>query len=557
MQKRYDRLVTMGMIVCMAIGLLFVGYISYCHEAPNLKLQGDYLDPIEEGWTYHWDNVATQQPITLPDTVMPPEGAQKLILRNRFLGEEIRGAALWIRTSQQALRVTVDNKEIYSYQLSPNRKFGKTLGSAWHVVKLPNEYVGKEVEIELMSHYKTYKGRANIICIGNKSSIAIQIMQMTTLPYTLSVFIGIIGAVLIMCAIGIREMRTQWKCMFHLGCFVLMASIWSIVESERLQFYVSDQYVIHSLGYLALTLMPIPILSFMNTKYELRESKLYILLSCCHMINFIRIIIMQMLDIGDFFETLLVTYFLIGVTMFLIGYTIVRQVKDDRNITVNFSIGYCILVLSGIISILDSYNYNVYDNAKYFRIGVIIYLALLGIDTAKMNLQMRQETIKAQALAEIAYTDVMTNLRNRSAFQVYMEELDARKNNIKNIWLIIFDLNNLKITNDHLGHHAGDEIIVDMAKILKVVFEPIGCAFRTGGDEFVVILENITEKEITKYEKDLNKLLKMRNEKAISNISVAYGYDRYNANEDHNLYDLYMRADKKMYINKYKQKNLR
>ncbi len=54
--------------------------------------------------------------------------------------------------------------------------------------------------------------------------------------------------------------------------------------------------------------------------------------------------------------------------------------------------------------------------------------------------------------------------------------------------IIVADLNGLKITNDTFGHQTGDQIIIQIARILESVFQDDGIIARIGGDEFVILL---------------------------------------------------------------------
>lgn len=83
--------------------------------------------------------------------------------------------------------------------------------------------------------------------------------------------------------------------------------------------------------------------------------------------------------------------------------------------------------------------------------------------------------------------------------------------------VISIDLNGLKNTNDSEGHHAGDMLICETARILQ---ECAGaeCVFRTGGDEFVVVTEGMEED-------DIRLLIQHIHERARDNgISMAVGY---------------------------------
>ena len=62
------------------------------------------------------------------------------------------------------------------------------------------------------------------------------------------------------------------------------------------------------------------------------------------------------------------------------------------------------------------------------------------------------------------------------------------KINYKTISIVYFDINNLKIINDTLGHEMGDKLITDASAMISRVFGKIGNIYRTGGDEFVAII---------------------------------------------------------------------
>ena len=83
--------------------------------------------------------------------------------------------------------------------------------------------------------------------------------------------------------------------------------------------------------------------------------------------------------------------------------------------------------------------------------------------------------------------------------------------------MISIDLNGLKNTNDTKGHCAGDILISETARILR---ECAGseCVFRTGGDEFIVVTEDLEER-------DIRLLIRHMRESAENNgISIAVGF---------------------------------
>ncbi|WLC84983.1 GGDEF domain-containing protein [Clostridium estertheticum] len=151
--------------------------------------------------------------------------------------------------------------------------------------------------------------------------------------------------------------------------------------------------------------------------------------------------------------------------------------------------------------------------------------------------------------------DTQTGIRNRVAFEKEMEQYVSRD---KNATIIMFDLNNLKRTNDKYGHKVGDEMIFHAAKIIEKSFSGIGKSYRIGGDEFCVICNEITRKLLDIALSNLDDLLIKINQKRHIKIVLAYGYAFYNKNENENesksINYTFVQADKAMYIHKAKLK---
>ena len=92
----------------------------------------------------------------------------------------------------------------------------------------------------------------------------------------------------------------------------------------------------------------------------------------------------------------------------------------------------------------------------------------------------------AEIEARYARYDQLTDLQNRRAYEETIKEL--AKEMPSGCCVIMVDVNDLKKTNDTLGHHAGDELLIGTAKCLCRSFTGTDRIYRTGGDEFVVII---------------------------------------------------------------------
>ena len=108
-----------------------------------------------------------------------------------------------------------------------------------------------------------------------------------------------------------------------------------------------------------------------------------------------------------------------------------------------------------------------------------------------------KEIIKMEEKAEyLAYHDSLTQLPNRAQFERQIEDILAlSKVNNEMVAVLFIDLDRFKVINDTLGHHVGDGILVEIAKRVNRVLEQSDVLARIGGDEFVIIMNNIKEKK--------------------------------------------------------------
>lgn len=138
----------------------------------------------------------------------------------------------------------------------------------------------------------------------------------------------------------------------------------------------------------------------------------------------------------------------------------------------------------------------------------------------------------------LSYRDMLTMLYNRNK---YIEILDDGMNRkVNQTGVAYIDLNGLKKINDQQGHEAGDIRIRGAARIIWDIFPEH--AYRIGGDEFVVIVPEISEAE---FEQKMQKLrdVMLKNEVSVS-IGSVYG------EKEENLEQMLKEADQKMYVEK-------
>ncbi len=99
-------------------------------------------------------------------------------------------------------------------------------------------------------------------------------------------------------------------------------------------------------------------------------------------------------------------------------------------------------------------------------------------------------------MRHMAQHDPLTNLPNRALFADRLDHaLRSAQRHRQQLALMFIDLDNFKVVNDHYGHELGDELLKQVSQVMTVNLRAADTVARMGGDEFVVLLDDITGRD--------------------------------------------------------------
>ncbi|KAF4530521.1 hypothetical protein B566_EDAN018648, partial [Ephemera danica] len=129
----------------------------------------------------------------------------------------------------------------------------------------------------------------------------------------------------------------------------------------------------------------------------------------------------------------------------------------------------------------------------------LLYLFLLTLVRRSDRVLARHDaerTEREAQMAHLAHHDELTRLPNRAGFNARLTEaLDLAKRHQHSVAVMFIDLDRFKVVNDSLGHGAGDQLLKTVAERIRHMLRSSDLLFRMGGDEFTVILPQVSSAE--------------------------------------------------------------
>ena len=118
-----------------------------------------------------------------------------------------------------------------------------------------------------------------------------------------------------------------------------------------------------------------------------------------------------------------------------------------------------------------------------------VYSLFTAIQQLKQTLQQR-DALEFR-LKNIAHLDSLTGVANRYALNEYIKLLENQPTQFSETCLMVIDIDHFKQVNDVYGHLMGDQVIQFVAEKLKENIRTSDLLVRYGGDEFIVLIENV------------------------------------------------------------------
>lgn len=528
-----------GLCLFSLLVILCIGFILP-HQ--NTRFHFDDMVSMNEGWKYS-ENANLTIDVSLPYKSFGTEAGDTFSI-SRILPEPFKEPqAVCIFTAYNSVRATLDGKEIYSYGNIYSDYPLNNKGFLYNIILIPAGSNGKELVIEMVSVNSKYAGTVNRVFYGNKNAVYASLIFKKLPGIVLCTFILLTGILSFVIYFSLRIKTRHRDDNFKLiGIFALCSGLWSINQYNVFSLIIGNAQMSYFIDYLCLYLMPPSLSLYIYRMCKERCKKIMGAMCTMHTLFLLAIFLLNIARIKEFFNLLLPFSVFLILEMVLATGTILYEIWMEKNTKFKSFMLPLMLVLAGGLSDIALY-YGGLNSERFLLLPgcIFISIAILLFSSWKRYLKIIADQEKNDLIIKMADIDLMTQAKNRNAFEKEVVEISKNPERLKNLHITEVDLNFLKYINDNYGHDTGDEAIRNCYKLIKKIIGSKGEVFRTGGDEFIAI----TYEPVVILQPELEMMVQELN--LIYPLKISYGTASFDPELDRDIQDVIKRSDELMY----------
>ena len=474
--------------------------IGISREIQEQQVQEETYKNISAEWTLDQEGT---QPVNLKKLGEYMDEETGVLSMYYQLPEMSADVSLVYRSKDVYTRVLVDDEVIYETSVYESRLYNRSPGNLWNILNINSKYSGKCLELQIFMVYDTNAITVDSLLLGDKADIILGLFADNMFGIIISLLLMLLGVVLLVVDFLPSYGRSQKKHgLFWVGIYAFLTGVWSLIETNVVQFCVSDMRILQLIDNMVMMIDTIPLILYLNTEYKILKSRIVRIMSYLGIGYMLLCVGLQYSGLKDLHHMLNGSLYIMIVTdLIMCGWLFVKifKLRKEKKPILNcflLFLGLCTVCSCSIFETIRSLQVDRMDRAGLIRMGMLVLCICFAIESQIETYKIVEQGLKYDLISKLAYSDGLTGLGNRTA---YLEQLEAYGNKTKEIMqlgIVYLDVNNLKMVNDKQGHELGDELIKRAAKIIENSFGSFGNAYRIGGDEFCVLItgDNLKEK---------------------------------------------------------------
>lgn len=235
-------------------------------------------------------------------------------------------------------------------------------------------------------------------------------------------------------------------------------------------------------------------------------------------------------------------YFALGVCLPTVNFWLSKYLKQQGTVLIMNAIYIFFHSLLIFLLYQDIYQIFWIGLVNFLFSSTCLILVMFFIEDMRQNLRLYLDEM------ERAKSDFLTGLYNKREFSRRWDKIEQNQH-IHQTAILMLDIDHFKCINDQYGHSNGDLVLQQVAELLQTQIVPSRDVYRVGGEEFCVIMNNVTLEEQQKMAEEIRTVIeqnafRLENYQTI-HLTVSIGLA--SLNQEKNMKKLYRLADKALY----------
>ncbi len=402
----------------------------------------------------------------------------------------LNSPALFFVTRNESVRVYLDSELLYDGQdFWRNRH---VYGNRWHLVDLPDNYMGRQLTFQLYAENQKDLGRLMHVSVDEGMVQMQQIFKHDGFVYVL-LPLSLIIIVILMQHYWVNDSR---NCVGHpfIIAFILLCMVQAVAGMWSVLLVIDSMFFWYNAFMLSTLLMMVPLQLLACNILAGSACKVVRMLLMVSLLIFVLACADELLDIGLFEAVRVGSYWWSNLSLVVISVFLYRQGRQDA---------YCrslfwpiIATAMAGIAIGIAWQYGVVDYQNGFSnllvLPMLVYVIWLMRHMMAEEKRLSQENRILEQAVRVekhkAQVDPLTKSFTRAKLEETMENsVEAAEAGGIPFALLMFDLDKFKSINDNYGHAMGDMVLVSFANIIRHNLDARHTFIRYGGEEFMVV----------------------------------------------------------------------
>lgn len=432
-------------LLILLLGLFFIAIsIGYTNKTYTYVCSSDF----SRNWLLTISGSSINKTINLPYFTKENTAENIISIEKQIPTNFIIDPYLRVGSSQQQINIYIDDILIYKFDSMRNINNGKTGGSKWLLVKLPNDCFGKTLRIDFISSYNKLSGYLSKVMLGSKASLLVGLFSETFAQAILSFSVFILAFIFLLTSIYYKRVYGINFNGYYISLNLLAIAIWIFSESQFFVFVFNNYVLIYFLQFISLFSFPVFLYKYILLEYKLDNKKYISIIYKIHLYILLLFMIFQFIGLSSFFSLQWIFISIFFITISICITIILMEVKKDPRLKILINI----LLTIFICFVLDSLIYDIKSdvfNIRFLSLGTLlteIYILISALKYISSIKKIKEDNsfLKLQLDYQLKY---YTYIKEKNS------NLASYKHDMLNHWSTVYNLingNNIEVSQNYI-----------------------------------------------------------------------------------------------------------